>query len=448
MLIAFTLAVAIIGFGILLSPPFRGFRSMIGLPIDLYGSRYNPAVGAAEIINPDPEAAEAFLSRITLYYHSVFLTLLYATLILFISKYMGERGRDILDLMLISTIFTVSGGIIYAYLYRDFFWHGVFISGLAFGFLAGLLLLIRFRPNNILGYNIQLSGFLLLLGGAIGGWLGSSFMNPENHESFIEALIASRFNPDLGEENIFWRSLTSHEHAMIAVALTLVFLLAVSRLKLKEGRLTKATLYLVYFGQLIMALASYSVWFIGKVAHLAITPAALLLIFATLLLSFRVEGWRVLRTALVAGNIIMWIGVAIPGALVAVSLRSPRFFTPAFRDPLWDWAELAYNIGHWHILLTTWGVVLAIIYLGEVNRGTLSKIAGYLTIIGYIGASLGINLYMLGNPPGYYIPNPYDNIYLAFIVEPMLGIMAMGIALTYILFLRGVARKGLLMKRQ
>ena len=441
MLIAFTLAVAIIGFGILLSPPFRGLRGVLGLPIDLYGSRYNPEIGAADIINPDPEAAETFLSRITFYYHSIFITLLYASIIVFIHRYMEEGGRDILDLMLISTLFTVSGGLIYAYLFRDFFWHGVFISGLAFGFLSGLLILIRFRPGNLLEYNIQLSGFLLLLGGAIGGWLGSSFMNPENHESFIEALIAARFNPDLGEENVFWRSLTSHEHAMIAVALTLVFLIAVSRMDLKEGRLTKASLYLVYVGQLVMALASYSVWFIGKVAHLAITPAALILIFATLLMSFRVDGWRVLKSALIAGNIIMWVAVAIPGAVVATSLRSPRFFTPAFRDPLWDWAEIAYSIGHWHILLTTWGVVLALIYVGYVNRGLWSNIAGYLTIAGYIGASLGINLYMLGNPPGRYIPNPYDNTYLTYIVEPMLGIMAVGIALTYILFLKGIFEK-------
>lgn len=44
-----------------------------------------------------------------------------------------------------------------------------------------------------------------------------------------------------------------------------------------------------------------------------------------------------------------------PGALVAMSLRKPLFFNPEFRNEVWDWAELPYNIGHWHAILLLWG---------------------------------------------------------------------------------------------
>lgn len=442
MLIAFTLTVLLVGFYILLSPPFKELRPLLGLPSHQYGSRYNETVNAAEIINPNYEAAKAYLARVTFVYHTVFIVLLYASLLIFAKlKIEDESIRDIIyNLSLVSALFTLIGGVGYSYLSRDFFFHGLFISGLAIMFVSGIIAIIYFRPKNLIDLNIWVSGLLLILGSMIGGWLGASFMY--HRQDFIEALIQSRFNPDLAEENIFWRSLTGHEHAMIAIALTLIFLLAVSINGLTKGKLTRIALYLVLVGQIFTALAAYAVWPVGKIAHLIITPAALTLIGGTLLLSFRTELRNILSSWLKAGNIVMWLGVAIPGALVAMSLRKPLIFDPMFRDRLWDWAELAYNIGHWHILLLTWGITLLMIYVvWPKDQGKYSTYFGWITMIGYVIASLAINLYMLYNKPGYYIPNPYGNIWLSYLVEPGLTLISLGVAVVYLIFLRNSIRE-------
>ncbi|MBO8182136.1 MAG: hypothetical protein H0Z28_04995 [Archaeoglobus sp.] len=439
MVIAFTLAVSLVAYGVLLSPPFKPFRERIGL-MELEGTRYNESAGGADIINP--HSGEIYLGRITFMYHSVFAILLFGSFLVFARIYLKDsrEAKHILDLMFIGVLLTLLGGVAYGYITRDFLFHGLFIAGLSFIFASGLLTLKEFRPKGMMAWNIYISGILLLLGGIIGGWLGASFM--EHRKEFLHALIESRFTPSLAEENVYWRALTAHEHAMMALALVFVFFIALSLVKLKGGKTTKYLLYLAIPSQIIMALASYSVWFFGAIAHLAITPAAILLIFSTLMLSFRVEEWNLIKLALLIGNAIMWVGVAIPGALVAMSLRKPLFFNPAFRDEMWDWAELAYNIGHWHILLLTWGVILFVIYIiYPISLGKMGKIAGYLTLGGYLIASIGINLYMLGNPPGAYSPNPYDNIFLKTIVEPALGMLSLGVALGYLTclkeFLRG-----------
>jgi hypothetical protein len=102
---------------------------------------------------------------------------------------------------------------------------------------------------------------------------------------------------------------------------------------------------------------------------------------------------------------------------------------------------LAYNIGHWHILLLSWGVVLLAIYMVyPFSLGKLGRVSGYLTLAGYLIASIGINFYMLGNSPGAYSPNPYDNVFLIAAVEPGLGLLSVGVALGYITYLRNFWR--------
>ena len=74
------------------------------------------------------------------------------------------------------------------------------------------------------------------------------------------------------------------------------------------------------------------------------------------------------------------------------------------------------------------------------NLGKFGNLAGYLTLAGYLIASLGINFYMLGNPSGAYSPNPYDNIFLTTIVEPGLGLLSAGVAIGYLSYLRDFLR--------
>ncbi len=441
MLLAFTLAVGITAYGTLLSPPFKSLRAALGMS-ELEGVRYNEQVGAADII--DLSAGKAFLGRITLVYHSIFTVLIFGTYLVFSSRHL-ENPKYLKDTMLLGVLLTVFGGMLYAYFEKDFLLHGLFITGLAIIFVSGLFTLREFKlgtlmkesSSGLVALNIYVSGILLLIGAFIGGWLGASFM--KYRDNFLNALIESRFTPSLAEENVFWRALTAHEHAMMAIALAFTFFTALSLVELKEGNLTKYFLYLAIPSQIVTALASYAVWFIGGIAHVAITPAAMLLIFSTLVLSLRIKEWNLIKTGLVLENIVIWIAVAVPGVLVAMSLRKPLFFNPEFRAEVWDWAELAYNIGHWHILLLTWGVTLLVIYMVYPrDLGRFGRIAGCITLAGFFIASVGINFYMLGNPPGEYSPNPYSNIYLSTIVEPGLGLLSFGVAMGYLLYLRSL----------
>lgn len=434
----FTLIVAIVGFSILLSPQFEWLRTAIGLPSHLPGSRYNESKNAAEIINQNPEEAAFYLGRITFVYHSVFVILLYAALIGLSEIYLESTVKKIvLNFSLVGALFTTIGGYTYSYFDRNFVWHGLFVTGLAIFFMVGLLIFSYFKPKNLLDWNIWTGGILILAGSLIGGWLGSSFMF--YRDDFLEALVNARFNPDLSEESIFFRALTAHEHAMMALALVVVFFLGIKIVKIRDSKITKVLFYVSLVSLTLMAIATYSVWIVGGIAHLLITPAALLMIFCTLIFSILIETKGLLKYGLIIGNIVMWLGVALPGALVAISLRKPLVFNPAFRDPVWDWAELAYNVGHWHVLMMSWGIVLLLIYFwwpeNHIESYKVVKYSMWATLIGYAGAALFINLYMLANPPGAYSPNPYNNIWLHYLVEPFLSLMAIGIAVLYLFYL-------------
>ncbi len=435
-----TLLVLVVGFLVLLSPQFTELRVNLGLPAHLPGGRYNQSAGAAEIISKS--GGEVYLARLTFVYHSVFALLIYATMIPLIARE-GMR-RELMNLLAVGSIMTVAGGLAYSYAGPFHLWHGLFVTGLAAIFLAGLMALLEIRPRNLLESNIRLTGVLMLAGAVIGGYLGSSFM--EGRSEFVRALIEARFNPDLAEENSLWRALTAHEHAMLLLALTLIFLIAVSLLRVEERGLSRAALHLIWFGQLLAAVASFAVWPYGKVAHVIITPAALILLVGTTTLSLKARGDS-LKWGLVVGNAIMWLSVTIPGALVAMSLRKPLFFNPPFRDPAWDWAELAYNVGHWHILLGMWGITVLLVYLSWpvdlFGTSKVAKLGGWLSLLGFGAAAVSVNLYMLGNQPGPYSPNPYGNPWLTYLVEPSLVIMSLGIFISYVC-LMGSLREGLL----
>ena len=431
-LLALLLTTAILAWGIIWSPPMKGLREAIGLH-DLPGSRFNGE--AAEII--DPSQGTLFLARITHYYHSLFAALLYGTLVALTIAFKPRNSLSILNLALAGSLMTSIGGLGYAYVAREFYLHGLFIAGLATLFATGLLAAAH-KPRDILEATAYTAGILLLGGGIIGGYIGSSYMNPEISNGFPQALDESRYNPGLAEHNTLWRAWTGHQHAMIALVMVLAFTAAARLLETPRDKLTKTLLYTMPPATLVMALASYLVWPIGGKAHLAITPAALTLSTTTTLLSWRLkapgEHGRPLLWTLRLGNILLWLYVIIPGALIAASLHKPAFYNPPIRDPSRDWMELAYNIGHWHLLLTGWGVTL----LATANTLTATKASAWstrLALAGYAIAGLGATLYYTTPPPQPYQPNPYNNMWVTIFIEPGLAMLALGVGLSILFYL-------------
>ncbi|WP_167827881.1 hypothetical protein [Pyrolobus fumarii] len=447
-IVAYTLVALVLLWGVLLSPPFRELRVALGFPAELPGSRFNG--WAAEIIASDIEDASFYLARVSHYYHVVFAALLYASLVLS-AGVLGDRiPLNTLTLALVGALMTAVGGIGYAYFARLFYLHGLFIAGLAFLFAAGVLVAQSlWKPRSEIEIGLFASVLLLLIGGVVGGYVGSSYMDDSLADAFVKAKIASRFDPDLGEHVEVWRAMTGHAHAMVTLVLTGSMLVgfAATGPRWARPRLAKLSLWAVTLSLAATAVGSYLVWPLGGIAHKIITPSSLVLLIASLLAAFALRAPPPMTAdgALVhglrVGLVSMWPLVVVPGAIVAVSLHKPVFFDPPMRDPSRDWAELAYSIGHWHILLAAWGVTLLITLLASIGRSRLAVLSAWLAVVGFLVASAGVNLYALTAPPGAYSPNPYDNLWVRLLIEPGLTIMALAAILGYVEALRWALNK-------
>lgn len=436
--VALVMASIILAGGILLSPPLKGLREALGMH-ELPGARYNG--WAAEII--DPEQGSLYLARIAFYYHSLFAVLLYGTLAGLVVAFKPRNHNAILGLALLGATMTAAGGLGYAYISRVFYLHGIFIGGLATLFAAGALAAASYKPRDLLGITAYIAGILLLGGGLIGGYVGSSFMNYQLRQDFIHAVIASRYNPDLAEQNEIWRAWTGHQHAMIALVMVITFTAAARLLETPTDKLSKILLYTLPPSTITMAIASYLVWPLGEQAHLAITPAALALILSTTLISWKLKAQqepdaKALIWTLRAGNLLLWLYVTIPGALIATSLYKPVIYNPPIRDPSMDWMELAFNTGHWHLLLTAWGITLLAIANHIIK---ISSKPTWLALAGYTISGLGATLYYTLPPKQPYQPNPYNNTWIKLLVEPGLTLLTIGVLTTLILYTKTIAQK-------
>jgi len=196
----------------------------------------------------------------------------------------------------------------------------------------------------------------------------------------------------------------------------------------------------------VTVIGFYLVWPLGGIAHRIITPASLALLVASFLaaLALKTQSPTTTEGALVYGLRIglasMWPLVAIPGAMVAISLHKPVFFNSPIRDPARDWAELAYSIGHWHLLVAAWGITLLLTLLAHVGRSRLATPAAWLAVAGFLVAGVGANLYAFTAPPTPYSPNPHDNQWVRLLIEPSLAAMVATVALGYIETLRSALK--------
>ncbi len=463
MMLALTVGVFLAGWGVLLSPPMETLARSLGIvkPDDIRMSIVDGQV-VAEICNADPQLCRNYLARLTFLYHSVFAVLVAMTLYLATGVFSFRNGY-VGPIYIIGTagyLMVITGGIVYGYLLKDAFLHGVFIAGLAFLFTAGLLfsfgVKLRSEKGQIdwLALNVFVSALLLLATSIIGAWIGANEMAGIGEVLRATKMLA-RIDPDLGEEVFVWRAMTAHQHAMVAALGAAIVFTAFKYLRIEsEEKLSKALLAGGLVGQFVMVSACWAVWPYGKIAHLAITPAAIGLIFFTAFLAglelkkalAGVKGWSQLINVMKHFSIYLlvvwvWPSVAIPGALVAISLRKPIILQPEFRNPIWDWAEVAYNIGHWHVLLLLYAATLFIIYVDVLAGGKLGSFVTLTTMLSTIAASTAINFYMIPSNPAPYIPNPYNDVTLATIVEPSLILLSTSVAVGYIYSLYSMLRQ-------
>ncbi len=447
-LAAFTLVAAVLLWGVLLSPPFTRLRALLGLPAELPGGRFNPATGTYMV---EPSNPPLYFARLTHYYHVVFSCLLLATLVAALTPPMVEtRGRChsvAVALGFVGAVWVAAGGLLYAYYARLPWLHGLFIAGLGVLFASGIAALLSFRPVDPLDAGLLACIVLLLAGGVIGGFVGSSFIDHAVRVGLVKALELARINPDLAESNPYWRAVVGHEHAMVAVADTAALLLVIRALR--PSRLTGREALLAAIadaGLVVMAVASYLVWPLGGIAHEAITPASIVLLVCLTAIVFRLRGRDIVSKAAAAaarlGAAAVWLAVVVPGAIAAASLRHPTpFLHPAFRAAYWDVAENAFNIGHWHILLAAWGVGVFTAAMTTQPRGgrlrDRAAAASILTVAaGFTVAAIGAALYMLASGPA---PTPSSSPWMP-LLELGLAVMGAGVAAAYLIVVYDAAR--------
>ncbi|NPA05595.1 MAG: hypothetical protein GXO09_05830 [Crenarchaeota archaeon] len=447
-LAAFTMVSAVLLWGVLLSPPLTGLRRALGLPEVLPGGRFNPATHTFSV---EPSNPNLYFARLTHYYHALFACLLFATIVAAAAPPLLELRegfrRGALVLGFLGALWTSCGGLLYAYYARLPWLHGLFIAGLAMLYAAGVLAASSIKPRDWLDAGVLAAIVLLLVGGAIGGFVGSSFIDHSVRAGLVRALSLARLNPDLAESNPYWRAVVGHEHAMVAIADSVALILVLKCLGVRWSRGRRAAAVLAVAGLIVMAVASFLVWPYGGVAHEAITPASLVLLLCLTLLLARTmkQGDMVHRSARVAaviGVLTVWGAVVVPGAIVAMSLHHPTpFIHPAFRSPYWRVAENAFNIGHWHILLAAWGLgVFTAAMATEPRGGRLRDLAAsaalLLAAVGFAAASFAADLYMLCSGPK---PTPTTSPWMPWI-EAGLVVMSLGVATAYMVVLYDTAR--------
>ena len=404
--------------GVIYSPPFTTLRHLIGIK-DLETTRMT---SNGYLLTP--ENYDAFHLRTVHYYHGVFIGFITVSVILYyiITK---KKPDTLLDLALIGGITTMASALIYGYASHAPIFHGLFIFGLSIMFMTGLLLLVYNSSHSIKTNSLLvLSVLMLLVGAVLGAILGSYYMEPGLSSEYISAIIASRVDPDLAEDNLLWRMRAGHEHGMLLSVLGLTSALLVEGLNLSYNKTARNLVHLSSLSLVIAAASSYLLPLFGGVVHKVITPASLLLITALGFLGLYAT-WRRRRfydVVFLSGILLVWLFVAVPGAVIAMSLRRPTIFIePAFRDPSWDYVELAYNVGHWHLLLLFWGVAILVLTSCIWAKNKSGRIVVMLSVVGLSLSGLGFNLYVFLNGP--YPTNPYDNIWIKILVEPGLAMV-------------------------
>ncbi|MEM4288284.1 MAG: hypothetical protein QXV97_05705 [Candidatus Caldarchaeum sp.] len=462
MMLAVTVGVLLAGWGVLLSPPLTSVANALGIrkPDDIRMNVLDDTV-VAEICNTNEVLCKSYLARLTMLYHSVFavlvaMTLYQATAIVPLKQ--GYAGPTSV-LGTAGYLMVVAGGIGYGYWVEEPFLHGVFIAGLSLLFASGLLFVTGMRLRDgkgridYLSLNIFASALLLLATSLIGAWIGANEMVGIGKE-LRAAKILAKIDPDLGEEVFVWRAMTAHQHAMVATLGAAIVFTTFKYLNIDvERKSSKILLAGGLAGQLVMVAACWAVWPYGKTAHLLITPAAVGLIFFTALIAiFEAKkiaeklkaGTRLadMLTHLSLYSLAVWVwpSVAIPGAVVAMSLRKPVILRPEFRNPVWNWAENAYNIGHWHVLLMLYASALFIVYMDVLGRGRLASYLATLTSAVAIIVSTAINFYMIPRSPAQYVPNPYNDPVLTYVIEPFLVLLSFCVAAGFIYMLTSQLR--------
>ena len=302
---------------------------------------------------------------------------------------------------------TSVGALTFAYVGRNWLFHGVMVLGQSLVFYAGVVLAVGLwpgrHPNTDPAYahvgsiSLERVAFFTvavttLISVVIGAGAGAFFGNG------FEAVLAEdvvRAEHDLGELAVI-----AHLHIMLALIDVAIFLLIVRWFDLK-GPLHKVAMPLTIVGTLVMAVGCWGVMVWEGIAHTIIYAGSTLVLLAALLMTIAGID-RLIKDRLAEHRITDATAGQKIRALLHDPLKLGPFFQMIWLQPVMvfpglytavkldevfrTWpleAERRILVGHWHILATVSATILLFLVADRLGvRGWMRQVLGWGVIVG------------------------------------------------------------------
>ena len=360
---------------------------------------------------------EGRIGRIIMLYHSLAIPFVAALVYLILAWIdMPRRAKAAVQPAITAGFFLTSiGGLAFAYLGRNWLFHGIYLVGLSLVFYAGVALAVGLYPRQGDPDRLQRWAFWLMavatlvsaiIGGAVGSFFGNGF----------EAILAEDIVRT--EHDVFQRGIIAHLHIMLTL-IDVAILLLVARITRMTKRQSRWVHGLTIAGTIIVSLATWAVIIapFEKVAHKVINIGAGFLLPAGILVA--IHGLRQLlrehagkplqgllrnpaRLGLYWFLVFVNLVVTVPGVYVAMNLDT-------YRLPEYLEVERVIAVGHWHILATL-SAVMGFFLVAHLRRSEsrLTRVTVWGLLIGSSAAFIFIQPIMF-HPPGVSPtwPEPY-----------------------------------------
>jgi hypothetical protein len=393
-----------------------------------------------------PEAER--VGRIVMVYHALAVPFVAAIayLILDLVPTTEDLARTVRRVITPGYMLVSIGGLAFAYLGRNWLFHGVFLFGQALVFYAGVLLAVGLWPGrhrttdpayaHAGSISLERAAFFVvtvaalvsvLIGAGAGAFFGNGF----------EAVLAEDIVHE--EHNLGELAVISHLHIMLALLDVAVLLLVVRRFDLK-GPLHKAAMPLTIAGTLVMAAGCWGVMLWEEIAHWIIYAGSSLVLLAALLMVIAGID-RLIKNGLAEQGIARGTAGQKLRALVRNPLHFGLFFQMIWLQPVMvfpglytavkldevfrTWplaAERRILVGHWHILATATAVMMLFLVADRLDvQGRMRQLLGW-------GVLLGANLAFTVAAVYEFLPPQADRAWTTLYLDIGLGVTLVALA--------------------
>lgn len=390
--------------------------AMISLVTAIWGTLSGPMMEwgvrdwTVRLLGMDLQPAEREGRIITLY-HSIAMAVV-AIEVYFITAMVKMKPRQQIAIngaITVGYLTVMIFGLAFGYFGHNWVFHGLFISGQAVIFFAGLMLCAALWPWNEAyrqdnpayartrgGLDLERLAFFTMavatVGSAIFGAIPGSFFG-NGFEAFLaEDIIREPFKASLQD------SIIGHLHIMltlIAIALTLI----IGRWFDFQGPLHKIAMPLMISGTIVISLGAWSVILV-EWAHTIIYVGSVLVMLAALMLV--IFGWRkLIRTRLAEQGLtkagfgrslkallhdplrfgplwqMVFMNFTVSGVGIFMAVKLDEIFR------VWPWREERIVLtGHWHILSGIIATIILLFYADQIGlSGRARRWFGWAVII-------------------------------------------------------------------